>query len=239
MTVRTSIVGLVVAGLVAGAFAAGVWLGATREAAPRPLPVLGAAPQYTLTNQLGHRVSSQSFGGKVQLVTFLFPYCTGYCPLITHELVGLEQLLQGAGLADRVQMVAFNVGPEDAGPAEMAVFLQQYGWSPRDTRLQFLTGAPDEVRRVVTGGFGIDYRKVTEAQQDADAAAARQEGHFVPEPEVVNPLAERVGADYDVIHNDALVVVDPEGRVRALYDEADRLPDEQLLVIVTGLLGGG
>jgi len=53
------------------------------------LPVLAAAPSYTMTNQLGEAVSSSGFAGKIQVVSFLFPYCTTMCPLIAaHRTAG-------------------------------------------------------------------------------------------------------------------------------------------------------
>ncbi|MGA7540332.1 MAG: SCO family protein, partial [Steroidobacteraceae bacterium] len=74
--------GATVGVLILVGFAAGFFLGHVRSKAPR-LPDFGPAPHYTLTNQLGETVSSTRFAGKVQVVTFLFPYCTTYCPLIT------------------------------------------------------------------------------------------------------------------------------------------------------------
>jgi protein SCO1/2 len=222
----------------AAAFVGGYRLGRHRATHRDALPVLGEAPTYALVNQLGRTVSSRSFIGKVQLVTFLSPYCTSYCPLIAFNLMSLERVLEEAGLADRVQLVAFDVDPQRTGPATMAAFLAQYGWDPRDTRWQFLTGTAEQVRTVVTGGFFIDYGVETEAQQSAEERAARREGRFVPQPEVANPLAARAAPDYDVVHNDALVVVDPQGRMRVIFDQADRVSNTELMGVIRHLLGG-
>lgn len=232
---------MAVAAAVVGA-GAGFLLGRHGGPSPGALPVLGTAPSYTLTDQLGRSVSSDRFAGKVQLVTFLSPYCTGSCPLIAYNLISLERVLEAAGLASRVQLVAFDVDPGHTGPAAMAAFLRQYGWDPSDPRWEFLTGTPEAVRAVVTGGFAIDYERVTGAQEAAEDAAARREGRFVPEPQVANPLATKADPDYDVVHNDALVVVDPEGRIRAFFDEAARLSNSQLMAVITRLVpdpGGG
>ena len=98
---------LLLAGGVAG------WLIAQRPntQAARALPVLGKAPRFHgLTNQLGERVDSSRFEGKVQVVTFLFPYCTTYCPLIVAHLAGLESTLKLAGLQDRIRDVMEMTG---------------------------------------------------------------------------------------------------------------------------------
>ncbi len=217
-------------------FGAGYWFFAPGGGGRSRLPVIGKAPTYTLTNQLGHKVDSSAFAGKVQVVTFLFPYCTDYCPLIAAHLVGLERALKAAGLADRVQLVAFNVDPAHTGPEVMARFMRQYGWDPRDTHWQYLTGAPEDVRRVVTGGFHIDYEQVPESVADAQAAKAEKQGLYSPPPEVSNALAAAARPDYDVTHNDSLILVDPQGRVRRVYAEADRIPDSELMADISALL---
>jgi protein SCO1/2 len=233
------VLALVAAAALAAVFAAGYWFGRHADSTRETLPVLGTSPRYELVNQLGQTVSSERFLGRVQLVTFLSPYCTSYCPLIAFNLISLERVLEEAGLADRVQLVAFDVDPEHTGPATMAAFLEQYGWNPRDTRWQFLTGTPKQVRTVVTDGFFIDYSVVPEAQQAVEDKAAKREGRFVPQPEVANPLAARASPDYDVVHSDALVVVDPQGNLRVIYDQADRVSNAELMAVINDLLGTG
>ena len=44
---------------------------------------------------------------------------------------------------------------------------------------------------------------------------------------------------YDVVHNDALELVDPTGRIRRYYGDADRVSDERLLSDIRDLLGAG
>jgi len=115
---------LLLAGCVAG------WLIArdTQAPAAKPLPVLGQAPEFRgLTNQLGESVDSSRFAGKVQVVTFLFPYCTTYCPVITAHQAGLESTLRLGGLQDKVGVVAYNVDPGGTGTAQMREFLKEYG----------------------------------------------------------------------------------------------------------------
>lgn len=225
---------IVVLALGAG-FGGGYWY-AHGGGAAKAMPVLGKAPQYTLTNQLGSAVDSKSFAGKVQVVTFLFPYCTDYCPLIAAHLVSLEQALEAAGLAGRVQLVAFDVDPAHTGPKTMAAFMRQYGWNPQDTHWQFLTGDPKELRRVVPAGFHVDYEQVPETAARYYAQAAEKQGLYAPPPEVENPLARKADPDYDVTHNDALVLVDTRGRIRRIYEEADRVSNSDLIAAIRRLL---
>ncbi len=215
--------------------AVGFWLGlATGRRAPSGaaagLPDLGPAPAYALTNQLGQPVRSARFVGKVQVVTFLFPYCTTYCPLIAAHLIGFERLLERAGVADQVELVAFNVDPAGTGPSQMRKFLKQYGWDPKDPHWQYLTGAPDAVRKAVTGGFHIAYQKVSDSDETSGP------GDLSPQPEVRNDLATAAQPGYDISHNDGLIVVGPGGHIRKIYDEADVVSNDALWRTVSSFL---
>lgn len=213
----------------------GYILGEQREAARQAeLPVLGSAPAYVLTNQLGQRVSSDSFRGKVQFVTFLFPYCTTMCPLIAAHLANFEHLgIEPAGMANAVQLVSFNLDPADTGPIQMREFLRQYGWDPADAHWQYLTGAAGEIHRVVRDGYGIGYQRVPLTEE------GKNPGRGVPvvQPEVANALAEHAHVDYDIIHNDVLEVVDRQGRVRKIFDDADTVDWHELLRVAASLGG--
>jgi cytochrome oxidase Cu insertion factor (SCO1/SenC/PrrC family) len=229
------ILGLLAA-LIAGG--AGGWLlgrGYRAGHGVEQLPLLGRAPQYRLTNQLGQTVSSSQFRGKVQIVTFLFPYCTTYCPIIAAHLVGLEHTLVRAGMKHKVQLVAFDVDPAGTGPVQMSAFMKEYGWDPNDLRWQYLTGKPAEIRRVVTGGFHVSYQKVRNSAEpgtaDDDTGTA-----LAPQPTVVNTLAERDKPGYDITHNDALEIVDQHGMIRKIYDDADVVSNQRLVRVVRALL---
>lgn len=210
----------------------GFALGEHRLAARAALPVIRPAPTYILTNQLGQPVSSKSFRGKVQIVSFLFPYCTTMCPLIAAHLANFENLgARPAGLADKVELVAFNIDPAGTGLPQMRAFLKQYGWNPDDLHWQYLTGSPAAIRRVVRNGFGVGYERVPDS--------AETEGGAMPvvQPEVVNKLAEAAHANYDIVHDDVIEIVDRQGRIRKVFEDADTVGWTRLLDIVQTLLG--
>lgn len=215
---------------------AGLLIGRRGSSAPPTLPDLGPAPTYTLTNQLGQRVPSSRFSGKVRIVTFLFPYCTTYCPLIAAHLIGFEHLVAQSTLRDQVEVVAFNVAPEAAGPGEMRTFLQQYGWDPADPHWQFLTGTPAQIRHVVTDGYHIAFERVAESD---DHGTGVMTGSEMPQLTVANPLAARTKVGFDIAHNDAIEIVDAQGRIRKIYDDADVVSPGQLWDDIAPLLKDG
>lgn len=227
---------LIAAGsLIAAAVVAATLFGRSR-AFEQQMPVVRAAPRYVLENQLGRNTSSAAFDGKVQIVTFLFPYCTSYCPLIAAELVRFERDLKSANLSDRVRVVSFNVDPSGSKPAQLRAFMKEYGWDPRDTRWEFLTGSSASIHRTVYGGYMVYYKKESLAQENRDAAKERREGVYRPQPTSRNVLAEKAKKDYDVIHNDVLEVVDQRGRIRKIYDDAEKVPEQELFSDIRELL---
>jgi protein SCO1 len=192
----------------------------------------GPAPTYTLTDQHGQSVSSSALLGKIQVVSFLFPYCTTYCPLTARVLAQTEQLVDGAGLRGRVAFVAFNVDPEGAGPAELFAFLRQEQIDPGDPGWHYLTGRPDQIRQIVTGGFHVFYQKVSLTEEQKAEADQKAAGDYSPQPTEPNALADRAHVDYDVVHNDVIEVVDPHGIIRAVFTNGSTATPEQILSAV-------
>lgn len=166
----------------------------------------GQAPSFTLTDQTGHSVSSAHFRGKVQVVGFLFPYCTTDCPVLARDLALLQQALAAKSLGGRVEIVTFNVDPGGAGPRQLADFLEQYGAAPDPATAKphwhFLTGPPQQVRRVVRDHYHVAYWKAT-----ADEVGIKHD----------NALAERARVSYDVRHSDVTYVVDGNGTIRHVF----------------------
>lgn len=223
----------VLAGVMLAALAVAGGAAALRRPAPpvRP-PDYGAAPRYTLTDQNGRPFSSADLDGKVQVVSYLFPYCTSFCPLLTASLVRASAQLHGAGLGGAVAFVAFNVDPEGAGPATLAAFLRQEGIDPADPGWHFLTGTPRQVRSVVTDGFHVFYQRMPLAEEEGIEASQRAAGDFTPQPSAPNAVADRVGPDYDVVHNDVVEIVDARGRVRTLLSGGSVPTPEQIVEAV-------
>jgi cytochrome oxidase Cu insertion factor (SCO1/SenC/PrrC family) len=218
-----------VAPLVVIALAAGALVWHPWRSAPA-LADLGAAPSYRLIDQNNRVVTSAQFSGKLQVVSFLFPFCTTYCPYTTHQLATLQQRLETAGLADRVQFVAFNLGPGDSTPADMATYLRQYGVDPADARWSFLTGTPNAVATVVREGFGVRYDRVNLSDEPAGPSGT---GSVPVQP---NALAKAKHVDYDIVHNEVIDLVTPDGHIRGTFDGVADITGDDLYGAVTRLL---
>lgn len=184
----------------------------------------GNGPSFRLTDQLGRKVSAKDFSGKVRVVSFLFPYCTEYCPYIARWMVETGRLLDRDGWGNRVQLVSFDVDPGHTTPRILRAFMKQYGWNPDDRHWEFLTGSPRAIRRTVTGGYHISYQRVVRHGLGGSDAGPGLHGY--------NPLARKARPGYDVEHNDSVVIVDREGRIRAVIARAYRLTPREVVSLV-------
>lgn len=202
----------------------------------RPLPVMGLAPDYALMNQWAEPVNAHEFAGRVQIVSFLFPYCTNYCPLIAAKLTKIAGRIQDAHLQNSVRIVSFNVDPEHTGPVQMRAFMRQYGWNPRDLMWQFLTGKPDAMRRVIAEGFHVYYRTISLATEAANRSRALRASDYVPEPTMHNALAKQAKPDYDVVHNDVIVIVGQHGHLRRYFMNGSQVSTREIMVTLRQLL---
>lgn len=157
-----------------------------------PLPRLFEVPAFALVDQHGRGFSSESLRGHVWVANFIFTRCPTVCPLFTERMRQLE--LGTHALAPRLQLVSFSVDPEYDTPARLLDYAKAH--RAQQGHWHFLTGAQEDVRRVVVDGLKEGMDRVEE------------------------------GADLrGVAHGSHFVLVDPAMRVRGYYafDAADTL----------------
>lgn len=234
-------VGWMAAGLIAAAVAvtvAGVALGRSTTPAAVSGTDYGPAPTYRLTDQNGRAVSSRDLLGKVQVVTFLFPYCTTYCPLLARDMAVLQQRVTAGPWRNRVQVVSFNVDPTGAGPCRLHAFIRQYGGDADNPDWEYLTGSPRQIRRIVTGGFHVYYRKTDLRAEGAQIAKQKAAGTYTPQRPQPNRLATQAHVNYDVVHNDFVEIVDQQGRIVDLFDNGSQVTPSQLDADIAAILAG-
>jgi protein SCO1/2 len=126
------------------------------------LPRIGPAPEFSLTDQDGRRVTLKELRGKVLAVTFIFASCADTCPLLTAKLAAVQDRL-GAAFGPDVRFVSITVDPERDTSAVLKGYAQAHranpaGWS-------FLTGTPAEIREVA-GRYGVIYKKAPSGDVD-------------------------------------------------------------------------
>jgi cytochrome oxidase Cu insertion factor (SCO1/SenC/PrrC family) len=191
-------------GLVLGA-AALAWVGyAAWKPAPPPDDDLGPAGAFALTERGGRTVRTEDLAGKVWVASFVFTRCAGPCGRVTGTMARLQA--ECADLPD-LRLVTFTVDPEFDTPAVLRDYAERAGADAG--RWLFLTGATEDVYRVIRTGFYL--------------TAQPNEG-------------EARTAGYEVMHDTRLVVVDRHGHIRGYFDGTDPEDLPKLKQKITALL---
>ena len=114
------------------------------------------APDFSLRNQDGERVSMRALRGRPVVVTFLYTHCEDTCPIQAHTVRGaLDEL------GHDLPALAVAVDP----PRDTAESAQAFLAEQRATgRIDFVLGSRTELRRV-WDGFFIQPQSVTQEHQ--------------------------------------------------------------------------
>jgi protein SCO1 len=110
-------------------------------------------PSFTLIDQAGATVTSESLRGRVLVVSFVFTTCAEACPLITAQLARTQGRVRSEKLDERVRFVSITLDPLTDRPEVLRRYADHYGLDL--TTWQLLTGASDDVSRVIRA-FGLN-----------------------------------------------------------------------------------
>jgi protein SCO1/2 len=109
-------------------------------------------PAFELVDQAGALVKSETLRGRVLVVSFVFTTCAEACPLITAQLARTQSRVRTEQLDGRVRFVSITLDPATDRPEVLRRYASAYGIDLASWQL--LTGAPDDVGRVVRA-FGL------------------------------------------------------------------------------------
>ena len=109
-------------------------------------------PSFTLIDQAGATVKSESLRGRVLVVSFVFTTCAEACPLITAQLARTQRRVRIEKLDERVRFVSITLDPATDRPDVLRRYAALYGIDLASW--QFLTGTADDVSRVIRA-FGL------------------------------------------------------------------------------------
>jgi protein SCO1/2 len=163
------------------------------------LPVYEEIPSFSLIDQMGQPLTREELRGKVVLANFIFTNCTEFCPTLSPRMAQVQERLEEDGfLGKGVFLLSFSVDPEHDTAEILLSYAERYGANYNGWR--FLTGPPEVMQQVITGGLKLAFGQVSE----------RNEHHHEDGSVHIH--------EYDVFHTNRVVLWDKAGRVRAYYD---------------------
>ncbi|MCR9265123.1 MAG: SCO family protein [Flavobacteriaceae bacterium] len=115
-------------------------------------------PSFAFLNQDSVLVTDKDYLGKVYVVEFFFTTCPTICPVMTKNLVSLQNTFQndeGFGVA------SFTINPRYDTPSVLKNYAKKYAIVDKDWHL--LTGDRDEIYNLAQEGFYIVANEVEDA----------------------------------------------------------------------------
>ncbi len=109
------------------------------------------APEFTLTDQEGAKVSLSDFKDKVVLLFFGYTYCPDICPMTMSVMNNIVDQL--GDKADQVQVVFVTVDPQRDTVKKLKSYITYY-----NENFIGLTGTPQEIDKVADD-YNIFYSK--------------------------------------------------------------------------------
>lgn len=118
-----------------------------RPAGP-PLPIISGITDFSLTNQLGQKVTLGDLRGHVTVANVIFTRCPSACLVMSHQFAKLQKQLPSDG---SVRLLSLTIDPEYDSPQILAAYGKKLGNDPK--KWWFLTGDNQELRRLALDDF--------------------------------------------------------------------------------------
>ncbi len=115
-------------------------------------------PSFSFLNQDSTLVTNKDYLGKVYVVEFFFTTCPTICPIMTKNLVELQNTFKDF---EDFGVASFTINPHYDTPGVLKNYADKYGIKDKDWHL--LTGDRDTIYRLAQEGFYIVANEVEDA----------------------------------------------------------------------------
>lgn len=182
------------------------------------LPRISLAPGFAFTDQNGDRLTSEDLRGHLALYTFTYTRCAAPCPQPSVTLAALQPALAAVDMGDLpLDYVVISFDPEYDTPVQLAAHAQTIG---ADTdQWHFVTGAPNQLKNVIGGGFGVYFNQDATSDFTFDPVFALVDGWGI-----LRAVYRTPSPDPDILARDVRLIVqetrNSEGINRYAYEAA-------------------
>ena len=169
-----------------------------------------AAPDFSLTDQLGQPVSLSDMRGYAVALTFLYTHCPDVCPIVTSQLRDV-QIALGDDAAS-VRFLAVSVDPERDTPDAAREYLERWGLSDG---WHFAVGDRDALSAVWANYYVEPYAE-TAANDSGESAGATPSPTVVPSG-ALDALSAQIAERFTVMHGAPVFLIDGAGMRRVVF----------------------
>ena len=106
-------------------------------------------PSFQLINQDSLLITDKDYKGKVFVVEFFFTSCPSICPVMTENLVYLQNEFEGEDFG----IASFSITPQFDTPTVLKTYAEKKGITSLDWHL--MTGNKDDIYELANSGFNI------------------------------------------------------------------------------------
>jgi protein SCO1/2 len=132
------------------------------------LPIEGKAYNFSLLNSNGNPVTLGDSAGKVRLVAFIYTRCNSSCPVVTSQMVQLENELKRKGVfGNAVEFITVTMDPSHDTGSVLRDYENRFGVAPNGW--EFLTGTQKAIDETMKK-YGVYAQKISASQYIHTAA---------------------------------------------------------------------
>ncbi len=108
-------------------------------------------PKFSFVNQDSVEVSHHNYLGKISVVDFFFSHCPSICPMLSAQMVRVQERVKKDGLSSAVMFLSHTVDPDRDSPARLKEMIQSIDFKKPlenmkpDEKLQDLRRAVDHL----------------------------------------------------------------------------------------------
>jgi len=107
-------------------------------------------PSFQFINQDSLLITDNDYKGKVFVVEFFFTSCPSICPIMTNNLVAIQE---DFGDSDEFGIASFSITPDYDTPQVLKEYAEKYGITDLDWHL--MTGDKEKIYELANSGFNI------------------------------------------------------------------------------------
>ncbi|HET8803352.1 MAG TPA: SCO family protein [Aequorivita sp.] len=123
------------------------------------LATIGKVPAFSFTDQNQKTITNETFKDKVYIVEFFFTTCPSICPIMTENMVKIQNDFLGN---PKVGIASFSIDPAHDTPQVLKEYAENKGITKPQWHL--LTGEKEKIFKLANEGFNLYVGEASEVE---------------------------------------------------------------------------